>query len=93
MWTTWNIYWNGNGGWFDINLFEVWFFSELLPHIKEHRVGNEKSVVLGENLTYFLPEVIKTAVERNSVNKLDSHDATPGRGCPWYFEEIIEYSD
>lgn len=60
------IYRNSSSGWFDMNLFEVWFFKILLPHILEHREGNEKAVVIGDNLaSHFSPEVIKTALENN----------------------------
>lgn len=60
------IYRNSSSGWFDMNLFELWFFKILLPHIQENRQGNEKAVVIGDNLaSHFSPEVIKTALENN----------------------------
>lgn len=60
------IYRNSSSGWFDMNLFEIWFFKVLLPHIQEHREENEKAVVIGDNLaSHFSQEVISAALENN----------------------------
>lgn len=59
------LYDNSSSGWFDMNLFEIWFFKLLLPHIKENCNG-EKAVVLGDNLaSHFSPAVVKAAKENN----------------------------
>ncbi|XP_045761191.1 uncharacterized protein LOC123876139 [Maniola jurtina] len=60
------IYRNSHSGWFDMNLFEVWFFKLLLPSIQEERIGNEKAVVIGDNLaSHFSPEVVQAAIQNN----------------------------
>lgn len=39
---------------FDMILFEVWFFKIMLPHIQEHRVGNQKAPIIGDKfVSYF----------------------------------------
>ncbi|CAH4033328.1 unnamed protein product [Pieris brassicae] len=57
---------NSHSGWFDMNLFEVWFFKLLLPTIQEERIENETSVVIVDNLgSYFSPEFVQAAVQNN----------------------------
>ncbi|XP_050306284.1 uncharacterized protein LOC126743298 [Anthonomus grandis grandis] len=59
------VYDNISSGWFDMNLFEVWFFKLLLPHVKENCNG-ESVVLLGVNLaSHFSPTVVKAAKENN----------------------------
>lgn len=49
-----------------MNLFEIWFFKILLPHVNERREGDEKVLVIGDNLaSHFAPEVVKTALANN----------------------------
>lgn len=53
-------------GWFDMNLFEEWFFNILLPHIQSNTNPGCKKVVIGDNLaSHFSPKVIKAAIENN----------------------------
>lgn len=60
------VYRNSSSGWFDTNLFETWFLKLLLPHIMEHRIGDERVVVIGDNLaSHFSPEVVRLAVDNN----------------------------
>ncbi|KAB0801489.1 hypothetical protein PPYR_05843 [Photinus pyralis] len=60
------VYSYSSSGWFDMLQFEIWFFKILLPHIKKHRIGDEKVVVMGDNLaSHFAPEVIKTVQDNN----------------------------
>ncbi|XP_018570038.1 jerky protein homolog-like [Anoplophora glabripennis] len=45
-------------GWFDMNLFEMWYFKILLPHIKETRKEGATTIVAGDNLaSHFSPAV------------------------------------
>ncbi|KAJ8939281.1 hypothetical protein NQ318_014929 [Aromia moschata] len=47
-------------GWFDMNLFETWFFSILLPHVEATREAGDTVVLLGDNLaSHFSPKVIE----------------------------------
>lgn len=48
----------------DINL-EVRYFKILLRHIQEDKVGNEKTVAIGQLVFHFLREVVKTAEDDN----------------------------
>lgn len=51
-------------GWFDMNLFEMWFFKILLPHIMETRKPGATTIVVGDNLaSHFSPAVIKSCKE------------------------------
>ncbi|KAJ8935120.1 hypothetical protein NQ318_009141 [Aromia moschata] len=44
-------------GWFDMNLFEMWFFSILLPHVEATREAGDTVVLLGDNLaSHFSPK-------------------------------------
>ncbi|KAB0805407.1 hypothetical protein PPYR_02377 [Photinus pyralis] len=53
-------------GWFDMNLFEDWFFSILLPHIQVNSDLETKKIVIGDNLaSHFSPRVIEAAIENN----------------------------
>lgn len=36
--------------WFDMNLFETWFFQILLHHIKETRKPGSSTILVGDNL-------------------------------------------
>ncbi|KAJ8942263.1 hypothetical protein NQ318_008007 [Aromia moschata] len=36
--------------WFDMNIFEMWFFSILLPHVEATREAGDTVVLLGDNL-------------------------------------------
>ncbi|XP_050308857.1 uncharacterized protein LOC126745170 [Anthonomus grandis grandis] len=59
------VYDNSSSGWFDMNLFEVWFLKLLLPHVKENCNG-ESVVLLGDNLAlHFSQTVVKAAKENN----------------------------
>ncbi|KAJ8953397.1 hypothetical protein NQ318_023514 [Aromia moschata] len=50
----------GASGWFDMNLFETWFFSILLPHVEATREAGDTVVLLGDNLaSHFSPKVIE----------------------------------
>lgn len=47
-----------------MNIFEMWFFKVLLPHVNEQGHESETVVVMGSNLaSNFLPEVISVAKE------------------------------
>lgn len=47
-------------GWFDMNLFEAWFFKILLPHVEATRDPEDTVVLLGDNLaSHFSPKVIE----------------------------------
>ncbi|KAJ8959712.1 hypothetical protein NQ318_021906 [Aromia moschata] len=47
-------------GWFDMNLFETWFFSILLPHVEATREAGDTAVLLRDNLASHLsPKVIE----------------------------------
>lgn len=60
------VYGNSPSGWFDMNLFEQWFFKSLLPHIKATKESETRAVVVGDNLaSHFSPQVIKAALENN----------------------------
>lgn len=51
-------------GWFDMNLFEKWFFEILLPHVENTRDPDDTVVLLGDNLAHhFSPKVIKACKE------------------------------
>ncbi|KAK9737533.1 DDE superfamily endonuclease [Popillia japonica] len=51
-------------GWFDMNLFEVWFFKILLSHIEATREDDDKVVVVGDNLVcHFFPKVIQACIQ------------------------------
>ncbi|KAK9737532.1 DDE superfamily endonuclease [Popillia japonica] len=53
-------YASSQSGWFDMNLFEVWFFKILLTHIEATRQDDDKVVVVGDNLVcHFSPKVIQ----------------------------------
>lgn len=59
------VYGHSKSGWFDMTLFEKWFFKILLPHVKENPKEGEEVVVIGDNLaSHFPPDVIKSAIEK-----------------------------
>lgn len=61
-----SVYSNSESGWFDMNLFEMWFFKILVPHINTNREEGRKIIVVGDNLaSHFSPDVIKYAVEND----------------------------
>lgn len=48
-------------GWFDMNLFETWFFKILLPHVEATRGPDDTVILLGDNLaSHFSPKVIES---------------------------------
>lgn len=80
-----SIYRNSGSGWFDIKLFEIWFFNTLCPHMQERRVGNEIAVVTSSsNLTCYFSLSLQNCSRKylfyDFNSKLVSHDATSGRG-------------
>lgn len=53
-------------GWFDMNLFEMWFFQLFLPHVESTRENNDKVVLVGDNLaSHFSPRVIEACGTNN----------------------------
>ncbi|KAK9737534.1 DDE superfamily endonuclease [Popillia japonica] len=49
-----------------MNLFEVWFFKILLPHIEATREDDDKVVVVGDNLvSHFSPKVIEACRDKS----------------------------
>lgn len=51
-------------GWFDMNLFEMWYFKILLPQIKATRKEGATTIVVGDNLaSHFSPAVVKSCKE------------------------------
>ncbi|KAJ8957308.1 hypothetical protein NQ314_006556 [Rhamnusium bicolor] len=59
------VYASSPSGWFDMNLFEEWFFQILLPHIERTRAPNATTVVAGDNLaSHFTPNVIAACKEK-----------------------------
>lgn len=63
---TGTVYKNSPSGWFDANLFEIWFCQILLPHIQRTREPGKRVVVVGDNLaSHFAPNVIRVALEHD----------------------------
>lgn len=59
------IYANSPSGWFDMNLFEKWFFDILLPKIRELD-SPEQKIIVGDNLaSHFSPTVIQACEDNN----------------------------
>lgn len=57
---------HSESGWFDMKLFELWFFKLLLPHVDANREKNETVVVLGDNLTsHISAEVVRAEIKNN----------------------------
>ncbi|XP_018563258.1 jerky protein homolog-like [Anoplophora glabripennis] len=63
---TGTVYRNSPSGWFDANLFEIWFTKILVPHIQRTRQPGMRVVVVGDNLaSHFAPNVIRIAQEED----------------------------
>lgn len=59
-------YASSSSGWFDMNLFETWFFELFLPHVESTRENNDKVVLIGDNLaSHFSPKVIEACGANN----------------------------
>ncbi|KAJ8968448.1 hypothetical protein NQ314_002294 [Rhamnusium bicolor] len=59
------VYASSSSGWFDMNLFEEWFFHILLPHIERTRAPNAATIVVGDNpASHFSPNVIAACKEK-----------------------------
>lgn len=61
------VYKNSVSGWFDMDLFEIWFMEVLVPHINKTRVNDtDEVVVIGDNLaSHFSPRVSDYANQNN----------------------------
>ncbi|KAJ8935524.1 hypothetical protein NQ318_005631 [Aromia moschata] len=59
-------YKNSTSGWFDANLFEIWFKEILLPHILRTREPGKRVILVGDNLaSHFAPRVVQAAQEND----------------------------
>lgn len=60
------VYKNSPSGWFDANLFEIWFTQILVPHIQRTRQPGKRVIVVGDNLaSHFAPNVIAIAQDQD----------------------------
>lgn len=60
------VYKNSKSGWFDANLFEIWFKEILLPHVHRTREPGKRVILVGDNLaSHFAPSVIQAAQEND----------------------------
>lgn len=60
------VYGTSKSGWFDMVLFERWFFEVMLPYINENSRPEEVKILIGDNLaSHFSPLVINAALENN----------------------------